>query len=42
MIGGDFTNFGNNRLKLTQFSHTLEVTLFSNTLPQHLNSTADV
>ena len=25
MIGGYFTTFGNNKLKLTQFSHTLEV-----------------
>ena len=35
MIGGDFITFGNNRLKLTQFSHMPEVppflTLFHST-----------
>ena len=25
MIDGDFTTFGNNELKLTQFNHILEV-----------------
>ena len=29
MISGDFITFGNNQLKMTQFSHTPEVTLFS-------------
>ena len=29
MIGGDFTTFDNNRLKLTQFSHAQQVTFFS-------------
>ena len=38
MIGGDFTTFGNNRLKLTQFSHILEVQPFSNRLSQHPSS----
>ena len=28
MIGYNFTTLGNNRLKLTQFSHTPEITLF--------------
>ena len=47
MIGGDFTTFGNNRLHLTQFSHTPKVnhfflTLFHSTQASQLTRGASV
>ena len=37
MIGGNFTTFSNNRLKLTQFSYTPEVFTISFIAPELIN-----